>query len=186
MRAAILLAAGASRRFGRRDKLREMLAGRSLLDRALANARASGAHRVLLVTAGPNWVPGVTTIRCRNARMGLSASLAAGLAALRPIEREALIFLADMPFARAPRFRLPPGVEAVRPLFRGKPGHPMLVRARTAEARLGKGDKGLRGALRTSFVPGRAGHVIDIDTVEALRTARRHGSHEPGRRSQQR
>jgi len=186
MRAAILLAAGASRRFGRRNKLKESLAGRPLLDHALAHARASGACRILLVTTGPGRIPGVTPVRCRNAREGLSASLAAGLAALRPIEREALIFLADMPFAAAPRLRLQPGMEAVRPLFRGKPGHPMLVRARSARARLGQGDKGLGGLLPTAFVPGRAGHLLDIDTMGALRAVRRHGSHGPGRRSQQR
>ena len=185
MRAAILLAAGASRRFGRRDKLREMLAGRRLLDHAVARARASGAHRILLVTSRPAPMPGVTPVRARNANAGLAASLAAGLGALRPIEREVLIFLADMPFAHAPRLRLRPGVEAVRPHFEGWPGHPMLVRTRAARARLGTGDKGLRSALRTAFVRGVAAHVFDVDTVDALRSARRHGSRAAGRRSQQ-
>ena len=75
MRAAILLAAGASRRFGRRDKLREMLAGRRLLDHAVAQARASGAHRLLLVSSCPPHIPGVTHVRARNATDGLAASL---------------------------------------------------------------------------------------------------------------
>jgi molybdenum cofactor cytidylyltransferase len=185
MRAAILLAAGASRRFGRRDKLREMLAGRSLLDHAVAQARASGTRRVILVTSRPMHLPGVTLVRARNARLGLASSLAAGLAALRPIEREVLIFLADMPFAHAPRWRLPPGVNAMRPQFHGHPGHPMLVRASAARTRLGRGDKGLAGALVALLVPGDAGHILDIDTVEALRIARRHGSRAAGRRSQQ-
>jgi len=184
MRAAILLAAGASSRFGRRDKLREMLAGRSLLDHAVDRARASGAHRILLVTSRPARIPGVTHVRAHNATSGLSASLAAGLSALRPIEREVLIFLADMPFAHAPRLRLRPGVEAIRPLFRNQPGHPMLVRTRAAKAQLGRGDRGLRGVLRTTFVRGAAGHVFDVDTTEALRVARRHGSRAAGRRSQ--
>jgi molybdenum cofactor cytidylyltransferase len=186
MRAAILLAAGASRRFGRRDKLGERLAGRSLLDHALANARASGARRVLLVTCRPVYKHGVTPVRARNARSGLSASLAAGLAALRPIEREVLIFLADMPFARAPRLRLRPGVEAVRPAFRGQPGHPMLVRSQAARTKLGKGDRGLGDALRTAFASGSAAHILDVDTRHALRLVRFHGSRGFGRRSQQR
>ena len=173
MRAAILLAAGASRRFGRRDKLREKLAGRSLLDHALANAHASGAHRILLVSARPIRIPGTTPVRCRTARLGLSESLAAGLAALRPIEREALIFLADMPLAHAPRLRLAAGAEAVRPYFRGQPGHPMLVRSRSARKKLGRGDKGLSGALRTVSVPGTEAHVLDVDTPAALRRLRR-------------
>jgi len=185
MRAAILLAAGASRRFGRPDKLAQLLAGRSLLDHAVERARASGAGRVLLVTSRAPRYRGVTHVRARNARSGLSASLAAGLAALRPIEREVLIFLADMPFAHAPRLRLRPGMDAVRPRFRGRPGHPILVRTRVAKARLAGGDAGLRGALRTAFVRGDPGHVFDVDTVEALRIARRHGSRGVGRRSQQ-
>ncbi|MBW8743420.1 MAG: NTP transferase domain-containing protein [Sphingomonas sp.] len=162
MRAAIILAAGASRRFGPRDKLKD--------------ARASGAWRILLVTSGPISARDVSRVPARNARSGLSASLAAGLAALRPIEREALIFLADMPFARAPRLRLGPGMEAIRPAFRGQPGHPMLVRARIAKDRLGKGDTGLGRALRTAFVPGSPGHVFDVDTIAALRIARRQAS----------
>jgi len=184
MRAAILLAAGASRRFGQRDKLQEMLAGRSLLDHAVARARASGAHRILLVTSRPRRIPGVTSVRSRNARLGLSSSLAAGLAALRPIEREVLIFLADMPFAHAPRLRLRPGIDAVRPHFQGRPGHPMLVRTRAGKMGLRKGDKGLGGALPTALVRGEAGHVFDVDTAEALRRARRHGSRAAGPRSQ--
>lgn len=185
MRAAILLAAGASRRFGRRDKLRELLARRRLLDHAIAHALASGAARVLLVTSRPERMRGVTHVRVRNARSGLSASLAAGLAALRPIEREVLIFLADMPFAYAPRLRLSPGAEAVRPHFGAVPGHPMLVSTRAAKAGAGRGDKGLGNALRTALVRGAAGHVFDVDTLHALRRARRHGSRAGGRRSLQ-
>lgn len=176
MRAAILLAAGASRRFGGRDKLRARLGGHRLLELAVANARASGACRVILVSAARSSLTGVTHVRAARAREGLSASLAAGLAVLRPIEREVLIFLADMPFARAPRLRLAPGVDATRPRFGGQPGHPMLVRVAVAKARLGRGDKGLAGALRAGFVPGTAAHLIDIDTPNALRRARRHGS----------
>ena len=185
MRAAIILAAGASRRFGRRDKLRERLAGLRLVDHAIANAQASGARRVLLVTSTPLLARGVTLVRARDAGSGLSASLAAGLAALRPVEREVLIFLADMPFARAPALRLRPGVEAVRPVFRGQPGHPMLIRVRIARDKLEKGDRGLGGALRTALVRGSKAHVLDIDTQRALRRARCHGSRGINPRSQQ-
>ncbi len=176
MRAAILLAAGASRRFGQRDKLKARLGGHSLLELAVANARASGACRIILVSAARISLRGVTHVRAARAREGLSFSLAAGLAALRPIEREVLIFLADMPFARAARLRLAPGADAMRPRFRGQPGHPMLVRVRAARARLGQGNKGLAGALRVRFIPCTAAHLIDIDTPNALRRARRHGS----------
>lgn len=184
MRAAILLAAGASRRFGRRDKLKERLAGLTLLEHAIANARGSGACRILLVTSGPTRAVGVKRVRARDARFGLSSSLAAGLAALRPIEREVLIFLADMPFARAPRMCIKPGFNAVRPQFLGQPGHPILVRVRAARSALGQGDKGLAKGLLIASVPGKAEQVFDIDTPDALRLARRHGSRIAGQRSQ--
>jgi molybdenum cofactor cytidylyltransferase len=173
MRAAILLAAGASRRFGHRNKLEERLGTRSLLDHALANARASGACRVILVSNRRRRTIGVTHVRICRACDGLSASLAAGLAALRPIEREALIFLADMPFARAPRLRLSPHAEAARPQFEGRPGHPVLVRVQSARRRLVTGDRGLTGALRTTLVPGTAENLFDVDTRADLRRARR-------------
>jgi molybdenum cofactor cytidylyltransferase len=176
MRAAILLAAGASRRFGGRDKLKARLGRSTLLELAVANARASGACRIILVSAARVGFAGVAHVRARRAREGLSASLAAGLTALRPIEREILIFLADMPFARAPRLRLAPGVDAVRPRFKDQPGHPVLVRAAIARHGLRPGDKGLADATRARFVAGTAAHLIDIDTPEALRRARRHGS----------
>jgi molybdenum cofactor cytidylyltransferase len=175
LRAAIILAAGASRRFGPRDKLSARLNGRSLLDHAIANARASGACRILLVTRAGVRRPGLTPIGL-PASAALSASVAAGLAALRPIEREALIFLADMPFARALRLRLRAGVDAARPSFGGKPGHPVLVRVKAAKTKLGQGDQGLGRTLRTAFVPGSRVHLLDIDTPAALRLARRHGS----------
>jgi molybdenum cofactor cytidylyltransferase len=175
MRAAILLAAGASRRFGRRDKLAERLGSRSLFQHALANVRASGVQRIIVVTAGPRRITGVTQVRPRSPGDGVSASLAAGLEALRPIEREVLIFLADMPFARTSRLRLQPGAEAVRPHFKGRPGHPVLIRAHVARLRLAKGDRGLSGTLGAVFVRGTAANLFDIDTLADLRRARRRG-----------
>jgi len=183
VRAAILLAAGASRRFGSRDKLKAKLDGRSLLDHAIANARASGARRIILVTNRPTCRPGTTNVRARRAREGLSASLAAGLAALRPIEREVLIFLADMPFARAPHMRLGAGADAVRPHFGDQPGHPMLVRSAVAKSRLGRGDAGLSRAFNPLLVQGAAAHLLDIDTRDALRRLRLRGSGVLRRRS---
>jgi len=176
VRAAILLAAGASRRFGRSDKLQARLGQRSLLDHALANVRASGASRIILVTADPKRIRGVTQVRMSRARGSLSTSIAAGLAALRPVEREALIFLADMPYAYAPRLRLPLGAMAVRPHFRGLPGHPVLVRVVAAKAALAQGEVGLGRSLRMAYVPGGVDHLVDIDTPAALRRVRRHGS----------
>ena len=176
MRAAIILAAGASHRFGRRDKLQAKLGVHTLLEHVVGNARASGAQRILLVTVRPTRVAGVTNVRNRAAWHGLSSSLAVGLRALRPLEREALIFLADMPFARAPRMKLRPGLGAVRPGLLGRPGHPVLIRVGAAKAALECGDAGRAGRLPPALVRGTPAHMLDIDTPRALQRARRHGS----------
>ena len=179
MRAAILLAAGSSRRFGRGDKLLARLHGRPLILHALDRALEAGAGRVIVVVPslggriGRTIVPGgrVSRIAARAHRDGLAASLAAGLAALRPIEREVLIFLADMPFAMAPRaLRLAPGSDAARPVHKGRPGHPLLVRTAAARAIRLSGDQGLAGKLqRIRAVQGARANLIDIDTPAALR-----------------
>jgi molybdenum cofactor cytidylyltransferase len=179
MRAAIVLAAGASRRFGRIDKLNARLGGTPLRDHAIRHALASGAKRVIVVTShggvGRGMGRRIHYVRAARHREGLSASLAAGLAALRPIEREVLIFLGDMPFASMPRgLRLRPGIDAIRPVVGGKPGHPMLVRAAAARTAIGGGDRGLARRLgRIGQVRGTAGNGFDIDTPSALSRARR-------------
>jgi molybdenum cofactor cytidylyltransferase len=183
VRAAILLAAGSSRRFGRGDKLLAMLHGRPVLLHALMRARQAGAYRIIVVVPSIGGrigrligrQLGVTRVVARRHRDGLGESLKAGLGALRPIEREALIFLGDMPFAAVSRdMRLKPALDAVRPIHRGKPGHPMLLRTLAARAIPLAGDQGLAARLtRVGKVRGDAGSLIDVDTRAALRRARR-------------
>ena len=182
MRAAILLAAGGSRRFGRGNKLLAPLNGRALLLYALDRAIEGGAGRVIVVVASRGGRvgrtiprrPAIAPVVARRHRDGLAASLAAGLAALRPIEREVLIFLADMPFARLPRgARLLPGCDAVRPVHDGAPGHPLLVRTAVARRISLSGDQGLAGKLGAiASVRGVIGNLMDVDTRAALRRAR--------------
>lgn len=181
MRAAIVLAAGRSARFGRPDKLLALYKGRPLIAHAVSRAIASGARRTIVVgrpriAAG---LPsrGLSFVRPLRRNDGLSASLAAGLKALRPIEREAWIFLGDMPFATAPRrTRLAPGHMAARPIVAGRPGHPLLVRVASARAATLSGDRGLIASLPRDAIGtwrGRAGDVLDIDDRVALARLRR-------------
>jgi molybdenum cofactor cytidylyltransferase len=182
MRAAILLAAGGSRRFGRSDKLLARLGGKPLVLHALDRAVEAGTARVIVVVPSLGGRIGrvigqggrIVRVVARRHRLGLGESLKAGLAALRPIERDVLVFLGDMPLAVAPHgLRLRAGQDAVRPVHRGKPGHPMLVRARAARPISLSGDHGLAGKLGViGGVRGGAGNLIDIDIPAALRTAR--------------
>jgi len=178
MRVAILLAAGRSRRFGRANKLLVGPPGARLIDRSLATVRAAPAARIIVVTGHDRAAvtravrgPRVTVVHAADHVEGMGASLRAALARMRPAERQAWLFLADMPdvpaalaarLARAIR----PGDAGARPVWRGRPGHPVLLRlplARTPSGDVG----GARGAaLRT--VAGPRGCVRDVDTRAML------------------
>ncbi|PTQ10130.1 4-diphosphocytidyl-2C-methyl-D-erythritol kinase [Sphingomonas oleivorans] len=185
MRAAILLAAGSSRRFGRANKLLAPLAERPLLLHALERARAGAQGRVIVVTGADRARvaaivrgPGVTIVHAADHRQGISASLRRGIAALRPIEREVTIHLGDMPFvADARRWRLAAGQDALRPIAGGRPGHPVLLRTEVARrARDLAGDKGLGtllSGLRLGVAKAGPGSLIDIDSRAMLIRARR-------------
>ncbi|WP_294391798.1 NTP transferase domain-containing protein [uncultured Sphingomonas sp.] len=178
MRAAILLAGGRSRRFGRADKLEARISGRSLFDHALDRALASVRGRVIVVAPVRRHRPRkrVHWVHAPASRTGMGGSLGAALAALRPCEREILIFLADMPFATVPRaMRLTAGLDAVRPRVGEALGHPVLVRTAAGRAVRPSGDTGLVRRLdpgRIGTVRGGRGNLLDIDTRAALRRAR--------------
>jgi molybdenum cofactor cytidylyltransferase len=186
MRAAIVLAAGRSRRFGRADKLFAPLAGEPLVLHAIRAARAAPAGRVLVVTTQPARVRaivrrsrlhGVVAVRIKAAEAPLSASLRCGLAALRPTERDAFIFLGDMPgvgmgIAAQLTRRAWRGFSAVRPQHRGVPGHPVFVRQVRAQT-IRDGDAGFRFAREDlGWISAGPGSVGDVDRRGDLARAR--------------
>lgn len=183
MRAAIVLAAGASRRFGHANKLLARYRGRPLLHHALAAAAAAPVGRILVV-AGADRArigravrafgdPRAVTVFAQRHRDGRRASLAAGLAALRRSEREVFVFLGDVP---AP----PPGLaqrllrcraagQAVRPMAGGVPGHPVLLRDPVAACeRLAAGLPAFDPATDAAVTAGR-GAMRDVDRPGDLR-----------------
>lgn len=181
MRAAIVLAAGRSRRFGAVNKLLIPFRGRPLMHHALAAACAAPVGRVLLVTGADPRVA-----RCArafgNPRVSIVGavsssrrrdSLASALRSLRPRESEAIVFLADMPFV-APWLacrlanRVTPEWDAVRPVWRGQPGHPVLLRDPAAAlARVGQGRAPFDPASAQTVGASRC-CVIDIDRPGAF------------------
>jgi molybdenum cofactor cytidylyltransferase len=184
MRVSILLAAGSSRRFGRRDKLLAPFRGKPLVVHALRIAEAAPTVRTNVATDARG--PRLPLLRNRAAARtsivavprpeeGIAASIRAAFAALRPCEREVFLFLGDMPLVPPVLARrlLPLRGLAKRPSHRGRPGHPVLLRRPSAQ-RLAAltGDQGLgrliaRDALRLEGGPG---CVLDLDTgAELLR-----------------
>jgi molybdenum cofactor cytidylyltransferase len=168
MRAAIVLAAGRSKRFGTANKLLVKHRGKPLLQIAIRAALQAPVGRVIVVTGADRMRtrdaahavgdPRVTTVFASDHRRGHHASLLSGLQALRNNEREVLIFLGDMPriaptigdrlaMAKATQFL------GIRPAHRGHPGHPVLIR--DAEA--------VRGRLKQRHPPFRDGEVLYIE-----------------------
>jgi molybdenum cofactor cytidylyltransferase len=187
--AALLLAAGASRRMGGRDKLMEDVGGEPALRRAARALTESAVDEVIAVIRegdaarrGALADMPITIIENPEAGEGMASSIRAGLAALRRDADAAVVALADMPEvgpAHIDRLLAAFDPAEGRAICRatdddGRPGHPVLFGRRFFEslARL-TGDDGARDVLRANdeFVvdvptPGR-GARLDLDTPEA-------------------
>jgi len=191
--AAIILAAGQSRRMGSQNKLLARLNGKPLVARAVETALASNADEVLVVT-GHEAVAvrdalsdyDIKFVHCADAAKGLARSLNAGLAALDNSVSGAVICLGDMPYVR------PNGINALIDAYdpdaghtiivtthEGKRGNPVLWDKRYfAEMSRISGDVGARHLIGLyeeavlEVTADDASKLVDIDTPEALATAR--------------
>lgn len=185
---AILLAAGASSRFGG-SKLTANWNDGVLLDAALRSARAAPVAGVVVVTgahadAVENVVAEaasaagspVTIVHCADHASGMSASLRCGLSALPRDAAGAFIFLGDMPFVPAGLparllAALRDGTRAAVPVVGERFGHPVLIARAAFDGFAGTaGDGGGGRALRamgdklTRVDVADAGIFTDIDT----------------------
>lgn len=179
--AAVVLAAGESRRFGSPKQL-ALLDGRTLLEHVLEAARSAGLRPVVAVV--PVWLtrpaaatdPGLTWVRNPAPERGMSHSLRLGLAALPPEVEAAVVLLGDEP-------RVPPS--HLRALVAARGPHPfvatrvdgllvpplLIERSHFAVALRVSGDIGLRDLVRgapelVASVP--VPSVLDVDTPDDL------------------
>lgn len=183
--AAIVLAAGLSRRMGGANKLLQPVRGAPLAAHALRAARASKADPVILVTGRDgDAVAALADARVRRAHnaapeAGLASSLQCGIAAAGAVDG-ALILLADMPEIDAALLdaliaRWSGAHYAVAPEKGGVLGNPVLLGAEALAdcARL-SGDRGARALLeanaaRVLRVPVETDAIFrDIDRPEDL------------------
>ena len=186
--AAVILAAGASRRMGGRDKLLEPVEGEPVLRRVARAAISSRCDEVIAVLppgseARLGAVAGLDlrVVAAADWAEGMAASLRAGLAAVSEQADAVVILLADMP--EISRAQIDPVIAAFDPgkgreICRaagadGTPGHPVLFGRRFFETLAAMtGDRGAREVVREAgeFVvdvptPGR-GAVVDLDTPQ--------------------
>ncbi len=189
--AAIVLAAGLSRRFGAERKLLADLGGRPLIDWAFAPlASLDLARRILVV---PEGAPGISArgkasgfeiIVNPKAEDGMGSSLALGAQALDDVDG-VFVALADMPF-------IPPAAYAalraafetggpetiVLPMHEGRRGHPVLFGRAWVEALAAlAGDQGAKGIIQRArdhlrpVTVAEDGILFDVDTPADLAAA---------------
>ncbi|MBA4012770.1 MAG: molybdopterin-guanine dinucleotide biosynthesis protein MobA [Phenylobacterium sp.] len=165
---AVVLAAGAGRRFGG-GKLLAPWAGGALLDGALAAAFAAPVRRVIVVTgtaaaevealardhaARSGASSRLLVVHADDHEEGMGASLRRAAAELPANCAGAFVFLGDMP--RVPHAVLGKLVAAVRagapaaaPVFEGQRGHPALIGSGLLpQLRTLSGDAGARAILK--------------------------------------
>ena len=178
--AALVLAAGAARRFGG-DKLAAPFRGEPLLHHAIRAARAAPVTRVIVVCSDRvevgDW-PGSPAVEAvRIGSTALSESLQAGVAAAGDVAG-LYVFLGDMPLIpHDVAHRLATSIDgrfAVVPRHAGKNGHPVLLSAQAFPeiARL-TGDEGAGRLLKqrddVAFVAvANDGILLDVDRAEDL------------------
>ncbi len=187
--AALVLAAGRSRRMGAANKLLSEIAGKPVVRHVVEAATQSEAEPVIVVTgheaervkAALADMP-VTFVHNPDYKMGLSSSLRAGLGALPEDTDGALICLGDMPRLRAEHLnRLIAAFDPLEgrricvPTYRGKGGNPILWAAEFFPAM-----KSLEGDVGARTLIGEAPEAVcevavdddaiftDVDTPAAL------------------
>ena len=153
----ILLAAGASKRFGS-DKLMYPLGQTTVAVTALANLRAAIPNVIAVVRPGRPVLEnrlseaGATVILCANADEGMGASLSTAVAASGDVAGW-VIALADMPYIRPQTIvkiaaSLAEGAAIVAPAYRGERGHPVGLSAHfRSQLEALRGDEGARSVL---------------------------------------
>jgi len=181
--AALLLAAGASRRMGR-SKLQLDLKGRSVLERAVDGLLASPVELVLVIVApGASGAPldrsdsRLRVLSNPQPEEGMASSIRVGMKALPREVRALLLALADKPLVRpetvtavVERFEAT-AAAIVYPTYQGRQGHPVLVAPALFAALSGlQGDVGAKSLLRKYAAQSAAvecddpGVLLDIDT----------------------
>lgn len=179
--AAIILAAGRSRRFGDGNKLLAVLGGTAVVRRTVAAVRGAGLHDIVAVT-GPDGdaiahvladIP-VRCVRCADDRGGLGDSVATGASALDADVDGVMIVPADMPLLTAASLRMLVSVFAAQGGRRivhaadasGAQRNPVIwPRARIAQLAAMHGSEGAKALIYDAVavrIPDR--ELLDIDT----------------------
>jgi molybdenum cofactor cytidylyltransferase len=188
--AALVLAAGRSRRFGSGNKLLAVLEGRTVLERTVAAVSEAGFSHIAVVT-GPAHAAireilrayPVRLVRCPDEKDGMGYSIAAGVASLGPDIDGVAILPGDMPLMTAATLRslvdmfaAQGGKQIVHPVDQAGEQHNPVIwpRAFFADLQILAGDRGAKSLIRDAFGVRIADDstLLDVDTAEAFAIAR--------------
>jgi len=175
--AAIVLAAGASRRLGQPKQLVQVY-GETLLERTVRVAREAGCEPVIVVLganadkvlAGSS-LEGAQVVMNELWEEGMASSIRAGVASLRGGIRGCVLMTCDMPTVSADHLRLlrASSHSVTASLYEGRSGVPAYFAAEIFPALLAlHGDVGARDPLREAPARELVGGEVDIDTPEDL------------------
>jgi cysteine desulfurase/selenocysteine lyase len=187
--AAVVLAAGQSRRMGSSNKLLCEIDGKPLVRSVVEAAVGSASNEVIVVTGHEasavrhaiSDLP-VNTLFNPDYPSGMASSLVCAIAAIPPGIDAVVILLGDMPLVSSAlinqligAFDPATGKEIVVPMVNGQRGNPVLFgRRHFPELLLLQGDKGARQLLEiysaniTTIEGKDNAALLDIDTPEAL------------------
>jgi molybdenum cofactor cytidylyltransferase len=190
----LLLAAGASRRFGAADKLLAPLHGKPLVTHAASALRDAGCDRLVAVAGGEAvaaLLPGFLVVPPDPAAPGQAGSLRAGVAVARAQGADhLLLLLGDMPFVTPGLLEsvLAAGLEtgsacATNGTVRMPPA--VFSTAQFPALAAVTGDKGARALLneipKQACIPALPESLADIDTPRDLAHANTPGACKRGR-----
>ena len=185
--AAIVLAAGQSRRMGKQNKLFLPFENRSVIQQVVSNLEESKVSQIFVVTGHEEELvraeledSSVTFVSNPEYSKGLSTSLRTALAALPQKFSGVLVCLGDMPFVRGPHIDvLVDSFDPVSehqicvPTFQGKRGNPVLWDRRYIQEMMEvRGDVGAKHIIGdyeefvTEIELNDPGVITDLDTPD--------------------
>jgi|TARA_B110000037_G_scaffold204689_1_gene248876 molybdenum cofactor cytidylyltransferase len=187
--AAIVLAAGQSRRMGPVNKLLMEIEGVPMVERVLLAIQAAGVEKTIVVTGFESdrieeRLSGydVEFVWNENFEAGMGSSLAGGAAALAENRFDGiLVCLGDLPYLKKDSigkvidaFKKAKGEKIVAPCFEGKRGHPVIFPSHYKKPLEGlQGDAGARALIQQEAQNlleldlSEEGTIRDMDTADA-------------------
>jgi len=176
--AAVVLAAGASRRLGQ-PKQNILLGGETLLERTVRIASLAGLDPVYVVVSQqqlPASLPSATILVNPEAAEGMASSIRTGiLAAIRGGSQGAAILACDQPAVTPEHLRaiVGDGTAVMASSYAGRKGVPAYFPASAFEQLLElRGDIGARNLISNASAIELANGDLDIDTEKDLARAK--------------